>query len=56
MFYRSNTGIGGDTNQVVLSLGPDNADNIKVISFGEGLQNPAQPAVTRGKYVAPPWY
>jgi hypothetical protein len=69
VFYRSNTGIGGDTNHVVLSLGPDNADNIEVISFGEGLQNPAQAAVTRStvnglrqqghsavKYVAPPWY
>ena len=67
VFYRSE--MGGDTNHVVLSLGPNNANNIEVISLGEGLQDPAAAKVTRStvdglrqdghtavKYVAPPWY
>lgn len=67
VFYSA--AVGGDTNHVVLSLGPNAAGTVEVISFGEGLQNAAPALVTRTtvnalrqkghtavKFVSPPWY
>jgi len=38
---------GGDLNHVVFSLGPNDINEIEVVSFGEELEAPTRTAVTR---------